>query len=94
MEENHVIRRIYNQATIKFVKALRLEAEFSNLYLFLDEHKEELRGTEYEEEALSIVVWLTTFLLLLDENKRDWKAIVEQLQAIGDIESIERWLQV
>lgn len=93
MEENRAIRRAYKEAVKKFVKALRLEASLFNLQLFFDEHLEVSKNTEHDEVFITVSVWLTTFLLLLDENKREWQEIVDQLQLIGDIESIEQWLE-
>ena len=93
MEENRAIRRTYKEAVKKLVQALRLEASLFNLQIFFDEHLEVSRNTEHEEVFITVSVWLTTFLLLLDESKREWQEIVEQLQTIGEIRSIEHWLE-
>lgn len=94
MEGNNSLRRVYRESTRKLVKALRLKASLTNLLFFLDDNLEAIKNSEYEEALLTISVWLSTFILLLDSNKREWEEICQQLSTLESINSIEQWLEI
>ena len=93
MEQNKGIRKAYTLAKIKYFKAVRLESSIYSLYIFLEEHEEASRGTEREDIFITLSLWITTFNLLLEQNRAEWKEIVEQLETIGGIDSIDQWLE-
>lgn len=94
MEGNQNIRIIYIESVKKLRKAVRLEASLFQLLIFFDEHLQESKGSEYKEVFITIAVWLLTFLLLLEENKREWEELAEQLHSIGEIRSIQQWINI
>ena len=94
MESNQNIRRCHKESVKKLVKALRLQSSIFNLYIFLEDHLEVFSESRHKETLITLSVWLTTFNLLLEENRREWEEIEDQLGTLEGIHSIDQWLEI
>ena len=94
MQGNHSLRICQIEAKKKFYNALRLQSSIYGLYIFLEEHEKVFAKSKHEDILYTLSHWITFFNLLLEQNRKEWEQIEDQLDSVARINSIDQWLEL